>query len=81
MERRNLNNFHFIKTGLTMDEDDGDILSNIQLPEKSKKMLRNLNEKHEAKQKEEEEKRKQQEENAPEYNPGQAVIILNSNFY
>jgi peptidyl-prolyl cis-trans isomerase-like protein 2 len=78
LERRNLNNFHFLQTGMTMEEDDGDKLKNIQLPEKSKKMLRSLNEKHETMQKDKEEKMRIEAENAPEYNPGQQMTRVDA---
>ena len=62
MERRNLSNFHFVKAGIKLKEEDEDPLNNIQISESKKKMLRELNEKHEKQQAETKQKQKEEEE-------------------
>lgn len=62
MERRNLSNFHYIKTGLKLADDTNDPLNNIQISESHKHLIRQLNEKHAQQQEDNKEKQKQQEE-------------------
>eukprot|EP01114_Cavostelium_apophysatum_P024533 TRINITY_DN9631_c0_g1_i1.p1 TRINITY_DN9631_c0_g1~~TRINITY_DN9631_c0_g1_i1.p1 ORF type:complete len:535 (-),score=123.63 TRINITY_DN9631_c0_g1_i1:3-1382(-) len=62
LQRRNLANFHYIKTGMKINDEEEDPLNNIVMSEGQKRMLRELNEKHKQEVEVNREKRKEMEE-------------------